>query len=50
VQRVTYRPLLYWVAIRALLAAIKGQFVGWGKLIRTGTVTLPPAEARARGL
>jgi cellulose synthase/poly-beta-1,6-N-acetylglucosamine synthase-like glycosyltransferase len=50
VQRVTYRPLLYWVAIRALLAAIKGQFVGWGKLIRTGTVTLPPAGARARGL
>jgi cellulose synthase/poly-beta-1,6-N-acetylglucosamine synthase-like glycosyltransferase/peptidoglycan/xylan/chitin deacetylase (PgdA/CDA1 family) len=41
VQRFTYRQLLYLVAIRALLAAVKGQFVGWGKLIRTGTVILP---------
>jgi cellulose synthase/poly-beta-1,6-N-acetylglucosamine synthase-like glycosyltransferase len=43
VQRFTYRQLLYWVAFRALLAAVKGQFVGWGKLIRTGTVALASA-------
>jgi hypothetical protein len=40
-QRFSYRQLLYWVAVRALLAAIKGQFVGWGKLVRTGSVSLP---------
>jgi peptidoglycan-N-acetylglucosamine deacetylase len=42
VQRFTYRQILYWVAMRALLAAIKGTFVGWGKLVRTGTVTVRP--------
>jgi hypothetical protein len=40
-QRFTYRQVLYWVAIRALLAALKGTFVGWGKLVRTGHVALP---------
>ena len=40
-QRFSYRQLLYWVAVRTLLAAIKGSFVGWGKLIRTGSVSLP---------
>lgn len=38
IQRFCYRQLLYAVAIRTLLAAIKGQFVGWGKLLRTGNV------------
>ena len=38
VQRFCYRQLLYYVAIRTLLAAIRGQFVGWGKLLRTGNV------------
>ncbi|MDX2156365.1 MAG: glycosyltransferase [Hyphomicrobiaceae bacterium] len=45
-QRFTYRQLLYWVAIRALLAAFRGSFVGWGKLLRTGTVILPRARRR----
>ncbi len=40
-QRVTYRQILYVTAIRALLAAMKGTFVGWGKLIRTGRVIQP---------
>src|SRR4051812_31961429 len=40
-QRFSYRQLLYWAAVRTLLAAIKGSFVGWGKLIRTGSVSLP---------
>ena len=37
-QRFCYRQLLYIVAIRSLGAAIKGQMVGWGKLMRTGRV------------
>jgi peptidoglycan-N-acetylglucosamine deacetylase len=45
-QRFSYRQLLYWVAIRALLAAIKGRFIGWGKLVRTGSVSLPPSSGR----
>ena len=38
VQRFCYRQLLYYVAIKTLLAAVRGQFVGWGKLLRTGNV------------
>ena len=40
-QRFSYRQLLYVVAFRALSAAIKGRLVGWGKLIRTGSVAAP---------
>jgi peptidoglycan-N-acetylglucosamine deacetylase len=39
-QRFTYRQLLYVTAIRALVRALKGVFVGWGKLARTGRVEL----------
>ncbi len=45
VQRFTYRQILYWVAVRALLTAMKGTFVGWGKLVRTGSVTAKPSSA-----
>jgi cellulose synthase/poly-beta-1,6-N-acetylglucosamine synthase-like glycosyltransferase/peptidoglycan/xylan/chitin deacetylase (PgdA/CDA1 family)/spore germination protein YaaH len=38
-QRFTYRQLMYVVAIRALLAALRGQLVGWGKLERKATVS-----------
>ncbi|WP_366657605.1 glycosyltransferase [Fodinicurvata sp. EGI_FJ10296] len=38
IQRFTYRQLLYVIAIRALLAAVRGNLVGWGKLMRTGLV------------
>ncbi len=37
-QRFCYRQLLYVVAIKTLLAAVRGQLVGWGKLLRTGNV------------
>jgi peptidoglycan-N-acetylglucosamine deacetylase len=47
VQRFCYRQLLYFVAIRTLFAAIKGQFVGWGKLLRTGNVKEQPVLAAA---
>ena len=36
VQRFCYRQWLYWTAIRALLAAMRGGTIGWGKLARTG--------------
>ena len=39
IQRFCYRQLLYFVAVRTVLAAMKGHFVGWGKLVRTGRVT-----------
>jgi peptidoglycan-N-acetylglucosamine deacetylase len=45
-QRFTYRQLLYVAAVRALLAAIKGTFVGWGKLVRTGNVALVTTRTR----
>ena len=43
VQRFIYRQLLYVVAIRVMLAALKGSMLGWGKMVRTGRVTLEPA-------
>ncbi|HEY1125872.1 MAG TPA: polysaccharide deacetylase family protein [Sphingobium sp.] len=40
-QRFVYRQLMYGVVIRSIHAALRGQVVGWGKLVRTGTVTVP---------
>ncbi len=37
-QRFFYRQLMYFVAIRAVLAAIQGQLVGWNKLERKASV------------
>jgi cellulose synthase/poly-beta-1,6-N-acetylglucosamine synthase-like glycosyltransferase/peptidoglycan/xylan/chitin deacetylase (PgdA/CDA1 family)/spore germination protein YaaH len=34
-QRFCYRQLLYVTAVRAVMAAVKGQAVGWNKLERT---------------
>ena len=49
-QRFLYAPLLYWVAAATTLRALKGQALGWGKLVRTGSVSLPerPQEVPAR--
>jgi cellulose synthase/poly-beta-1,6-N-acetylglucosamine synthase-like glycosyltransferase/peptidoglycan/xylan/chitin deacetylase (PgdA/CDA1 family)/spore germination protein YaaH len=38
-QRLVYRQLMYIVVIRAVVAAMRGQLVGWGKLERKATVT-----------
>jgi cellulose synthase/poly-beta-1,6-N-acetylglucosamine synthase-like glycosyltransferase len=38
-QRLAYRQLMYIVVIRAVVAAMRGQLVGWGKLERKATVT-----------
>ena len=46
-QRFFYRQLLYVVAIRALVAALRGSAVGWGKLERRGTVRLPVGDNAA---
>ncbi len=43
VQRLGYRQLLAWIAIKAAMSIIKGQIVNWGKLARTGNVGLPAA-------
>jgi len=38
-QRFGYRQLMYYVVVRSISTALRGVFVGWGKLERTGTVT-----------
>jgi cellulose synthase/poly-beta-1,6-N-acetylglucosamine synthase-like glycosyltransferase/peptidoglycan/xylan/chitin deacetylase (PgdA/CDA1 family) len=40
-QRFVYRQLMYWVVIKAFSAALRGHWVGWGKLERTGRATAP---------
>ena len=37
-QRFCYRQLMYYVAIKSSITAIKGTIVGWGKLERKATV------------
>ncbi len=47
-QRLVYRQLMYWVVIRAVMAALRGPTVRWGKLGRTGRVgTRKKQRARA---
>jgi cellulose synthase/poly-beta-1,6-N-acetylglucosamine synthase-like glycosyltransferase/peptidoglycan/xylan/chitin deacetylase (PgdA/CDA1 family)/spore germination protein YaaH len=41
-QRLVYRQLMYFVAIRSALAMLRGFEVGWGKLDRKATVTAMP--------
>jgi peptidoglycan-N-acetylglucosamine deacetylase len=43
-QRFFYRQLMYFVAIRAILAAIQGQLVGWNKLERKASVVVGEKE------
>jgi peptidoglycan-N-acetylglucosamine deacetylase len=45
IQRFTYRQMMYYVSLRAMIAAMRGARHGWRKLDRTGTVDFtPPAE------
>jgi len=37
-QRIGYRQIMYYVVLKALAQAIRGAFVGWGKLERSGRV------------
>jgi cellulose synthase/poly-beta-1,6-N-acetylglucosamine synthase-like glycosyltransferase len=40
-MRLIYRPLLSWVVWKSILSAARGVLVGWGKLERTASVTVP---------
>jgi peptidoglycan-N-acetylglucosamine deacetylase len=40
-QRFVYRQIMYLVVIRAVLSALRGPRVGWGKLSRSGQVGRP---------
>jgi peptidoglycan-N-acetylglucosamine deacetylase len=40
-QRFFYRQLMYYVAIKTLLMALKGKVVGWKKFERKATVEVP---------
>ena len=46
-QRFGYRQLMYYVVVRSISTALRGAFVGWGKLERTGTVNIAKS-ARAQ--
>jgi cellulose synthase/poly-beta-1,6-N-acetylglucosamine synthase-like glycosyltransferase len=44
-QRFGYRQIMYYVVVQSIVTAMRGPFVGWGKLERKGTVTVKqPAE------
>jgi len=43
-MRFIYRPVLSFVIWRAIGAALRGAWVGWGKLERTGTVSTVSAS------
>jgi cellulose synthase/poly-beta-1,6-N-acetylglucosamine synthase-like glycosyltransferase len=40
-QRFLYRPLLSYVIWKSIIYALRGAWVGWGKLQRTATVSMP---------
>jgi cellulose synthase/poly-beta-1,6-N-acetylglucosamine synthase-like glycosyltransferase/peptidoglycan/xylan/chitin deacetylase (PgdA/CDA1 family)/spore germination protein YaaH len=48
VQRFGYRQLMYYVVVKAVITAVNGPEVGWGKLERQATVAMdgPPGGAR----
>lgn len=39
-QRFMYRQMMYYVLFKSIFAALRGQLQGWGKLQRTGHVTV----------
>ncbi|TDW99859.1 glycosyltransferase [Dinghuibacter silviterrae] len=39
-QRLVYRQLMYYILLRSLRQAVKGQGQGWGRLKRTGNVNV----------
>jgi peptidoglycan/xylan/chitin deacetylase (PgdA/CDA1 family)/spore germination protein YaaH/GT2 family glycosyltransferase len=40
-QRIVYRQIMYGVVLRAIANALRGPWVGWGKLERSGRVDAP---------
>ncbi|MEI9890316.1 MAG: hypothetical protein WDN45_06520 [Caulobacteraceae bacterium] len=43
VQRFGYRQMMYYVVVKAVVTAITGPRVGWGKLERRNTATVEGA-------
>lgn len=39
-QRIGYRQVMYYVVLKAIAQALRGPRVGWGKLARTGRVSV----------
>jgi len=37
-QRLVYRYYIWWALMKAILKAIKGELISWGRLVRTGSV------------
>jgi cellulose synthase/poly-beta-1,6-N-acetylglucosamine synthase-like glycosyltransferase len=46
-HRAVYRWILFFALLRATFAALRGGPMGWGKLVRTGTVRVPASGAPA---
>ncbi len=44
-HRALYRWFLFWALARAVVAALRGGSVGWGKLARKGSVRVPAAAS-----
>ena len=42
-QRFSYRQIMYYISLKAMLAALRGMRHGWRKLDRQGSVALAPA-------
>ena len=40
-QRIGYRQVMYYVVLKALVTAVRGPSVGWGKLERSGRAASP---------
>ncbi|HEX2948371.1 MAG TPA: glycosyltransferase family 2 protein, partial [Armatimonadota bacterium] len=40
-QRFVYREFMYYIIVKSLLHALRGSRVGWGKLQRKATVSMP---------
>ncbi|HLI66984.1 MAG TPA: glycosyltransferase [Caulobacteraceae bacterium] len=50
VQRFGYRQLMYYVVVKAVVTAVRGPRVGWGKLERRATAAVEQREKPARAV
>jgi cellulose synthase/poly-beta-1,6-N-acetylglucosamine synthase-like glycosyltransferase/peptidoglycan/xylan/chitin deacetylase (PgdA/CDA1 family) len=46
-QRIIYKYLMWYVLMKSIIKAIKGELIGWGILKRTGNVKLEGESAKA---
>jgi cellulose synthase/poly-beta-1,6-N-acetylglucosamine synthase-like glycosyltransferase len=45
-QRFIWRQLMYYILIKSVRRALKGELSGWGAVKRTGNVTIKPATVK----